>query len=353
MTGKNLCFVLVLFVALSACKKENLQNAPIDLTVSEGFINPIGFYSDKPTFSWKLPAGIKAQSAYSIAVASSPDLLPNKADLWESGKVESDQTLFVKYQGKALSSKDKIYWKVKFWDESGSESDWSETANLEIGLLNNNDWKGNWISLPTKELQEKDERGSLLFRPQYLRKEIVVDAEIISARLYITAKGVYEAFINGEKVGTDVMSPGWTPVTKSISTLTYDVTNLLDEGQNTIGAVVAEGWHSGRINLRETLKTAEHTPRLLCQLEIETKNGTKTIVSDGSWKVTQNGPIRISKIYDGETYDANYELGYWSKNDYNDSSWLDVAEQQVADSILLLPKRYEGAFCCSPNAMRQ
>ena len=342
MTGKNLCFALMLIVALSACKKENLQNTPIDLTVSEGFTNPNGFYSAKPSFSWKLPAGIQAQSAYSIAVASSPDLLPDKADLWGSGIVKSDQTLFVKYQGKSLSSRDKVYWKVKFWDESGSESKWSETANLELGLLSKSDWKGKWINIPAEELQEKDERGSLLFRPQYLRKEIVVDAEIISARLFITAKGVYEAFINGEKVGTDIMPPGWTPVAKSISTLTYDVTDLLNKGQNTIGAVVAEGWHSGRINLRETLKTAEHTPRLLYQLEIETKNGTKTIVSDGSWKVTQNGPIRISKIYDGETYDANYELGDWSKNDYNDSSWLDVAEQQVADSILLLPKRYEG-----------
>jgi len=342
MTGKNLCFALMLILALSACKKENLQNAPIDLTVSEGFFNPIGFYSAKPSFSWKLPARIKAQSAFSITVASSPDLLPDKADLWGSGKVVSDQTLFVKYQGKSLSSRDKVYWKVKFWDESGSESEWSETANLELGLLSNNDWKGKWISIPAKELKEKDERGSLLCRPQYLRKEIVVDAEIISARLYITAKGVYEAFINGEKVGTDIMPPGWTPVTKSISTLTYDVTGLLNKGQNTIGAVVAEGWHSGRINLRETLKTAEHTPRLLYQLEIETKNGTKTIVSDGNWKVTQNGPIRISKIYDGETYDANYELGDWSKNDYNDSIWLDVVEQQLADSILLLPKRYEG-----------
>ena len=337
------CFiVIIIIITIHSCNTENNIEAPFDLTVNEGFTNPVGFYNGSPAFSWKLPIGIQSQSAYSISVASSPDLLPNKADLWESGKVASDQTLFVKYQGKALSSKDKIYWKVKFWDESGSESKWSETAYLEVGLLSNNDWKGKWISIPAEELQEKDERGSLLFRPQYLRKEIMVDPEIISARLYITAKGVYEAFINGEKVGTDIMSPGWTPVTKSISTLTYDVTDLLNEGQNTIGAVVAEGWHSGRINLRKTLKTAEHTPRVLYQLEIETKNGTKTIVSDGSWKVSQNGPIRISKIYDGETYDANYELGDWSKNDYNDSSWIEVVEQQVADSILLLPKRYEG-----------
>jgi len=333
---------VLLLLTIAACHSSKESVAPHSLTVSEGFTNPLGFYDSSPTFSWKLPSDVQAQGAYSIVVASSPELLPGNADLWESGKVGSDQTLFVNFEGEKLSSKQKVYWQVKVWDNAGKASQWSETANLEPGLLNNEDWKGNWISIPAEELSEKDARGSLLFRPQYMRKEIKVDSKVKSARLYITAKGVYEAYINGHKVGTDVMSPGWTPVTKSISTLTYDVTQMLKEGENTIGAVVAEGWHSGRINLRSTKKSVEHTPRLLCQLEIETTEGTQTIVSDGSWKVTQNGPIRSSKIYDGETYDANYELGEWSNNGYDDSNWLVAAEQAVADSILLLPKRYEG-----------
>ncbi len=331
----------VLFIA-GSCLTNKKTPAPNCLTVSEGLTNPLGFYNTNPTFSWKLPAAIQAQSAYAISVSSSPDMLPGKADLWTSGKVDSDQSIYVKYKGKKLASKQKVYWQVKFWDSEGNESSWSETARFELGLLSNKDWKGNWISIPAEKLTEKDARGSLLFRPQYLRKEINVKSKIKSARLYITAKGVFEAYINGKKVGTDLMSPGWTPVAKSISTLTYDVTEMLKEGENTIGAVVAEGWHSGRINLRTTLKTEMHTPSLLYQLEIENEDGKQTIVSDGSWKVSQDGPIRSSKIYDGETYDANYELGEWSSNGYNDSKWIAVTEQAVADSILLLPKRYEG-----------
>jgi alpha-L-rhamnosidase len=330
-----------LLLVSAACNKDVINGAH-DLTVSEGFTNPVGFYDNNPTFSWKLPPDIQVQGAYSIVVASSPELLPDKPDLWESGKVDSEETLFVKYEGEKLSSRQKAFWQVMVWDQNGNESQWSETAHLELGLLNNKDWNGNWISIPAEALMEKDARGSLLFRPQYMRKEIKLNSRVKRARLYITAKGVYEAYINGTKVGTDVMSPGWTPVSKSISTLTYDVTDMLKEGENTIGAVVAEGWHSGRINLRSTLKTVEHTPRLLCQLEIEDADGTQTIVSDASWKVTQNGPIRSSKIYDGETYDARYELGEWSSNGYDDSNWLSVTEQGIADSILLLPKRYEG-----------
>lgn len=332
----------IMLLPFVSCNTNKGTLAPNKLTVSEGFINPIGFYDNSPTFSWKLPAEIQAQSAYSLVVASSPELLPNKADLWESGKIESDQTLFVKYGGEKLSSKQKVYWQVKFWDKEGQESKWSETAKFELGLLNNSDWQAKWISIPAGELTEKDSRESVLFRPQYLRKEIEVNSKVKSARLYITAKGVYEAYINGKKVGTDVMSPGWTPSAKSVSTLTYDVTDLLKDGENTIGAVVAEGWYAGRISMRSTKKTIEHTPRLLYQLEIESVDGTQTIVSDSSWKVTNQGPIRAAKIYDGETYDANFDLGDWKENGYNDSKWLNVSEQTIADTILLLPKRYQG-----------
>ncbi|WP_372775099.1 family 78 glycoside hydrolase catalytic domain [Mangrovibacterium sp.] len=336
----NFIWALVLLFIVS-CKMNNGSFVPGELTISEGLTNPIGFYDSSPTFSWKLPADVQAQSAYSIVVASSPELLPNKADLWESGRVETDQTLFVKYGGEKLLSKQKGYWQVKFWDNNGEESQWSETAHFELGLLNNSDWQGKWISMPTEQLTEIDERGSVLFRPQYMRKEVNVKSEVQRARLYITAKGVYEAYINGKKVGTDVMSPGWTP-NQSISTLTYDVTELLQEGENTLAAVVAEGWRSGRINLRSTPKTIEHTPALLYQLEIQNADGTQIIVSDTSWKVTNQGPIRVAKIYDGETYDANYELGDWNKNGYDDSTWFLVSEQAIADTVLLLPKRYQG-----------
>ena len=331
-------FVLAILIA---CSSKNEISAPSNLTISEGLTNPMGFYDNSPTFSWKLPEGFVAQGAYLIVVASSPDLLPNKADLWNSGKVDSDQTIFVQYAGAKFNSKQKGYWQVMFWDNNGNASQWSETASFELGLLHNSDWQGKWISIPTEELTEIDSRKSVLFRPQYMRKEINVTSKIKSARLYVTANGVYEAYINGQKVGTDVMSPGWTP-NKTMSTLTYDVTDMLMEGENTLAAIVAEGWRAGRINLRGTKKTTEHTPSLLYQLEIENTDGTQTIVSDNSWKVTNKGPIRIAQIYDGETYDANFDLGDWNKNGYDDSKWLPASEVAISDTIQLLPKRYQG-----------
>ena len=344
MVKKSITITLLLGIlfslVLSSFTKATINSAPTNLTISEGLINPIGFYDNLPTFSWKLPAGIDAQKGYAILVASSPKLLNTNPDLWNSGKVNSDQTLYIKYQGKKLSSRQKVYWKVKFWDKKGNDSQWSEVAYFELGLLHNSDWKANWISVPTSELNEISVKKSVLFRPQYLRKEVNLNSDVKKARLYITAKGVFEAYINGQKIGTDFMTPGWTPFDKNISTLTYDVTDMLQKGDNTISAVLAEGWHSGRIHLRRDA-TIEDAPYLLCQLEIETANGTQTIVTDKSWKVSINGPIRASNIYDGEIYDANYDLGNWKLNKYDDSKWLSVIEQKPVDSVLLLPKRYQ------------
>ncbi|MGB5419381.1 family 78 glycoside hydrolase catalytic domain [Algibacter sp.] len=333
---------MFIFILLLSCTANTVQEKPLELTVSEGFKNPLGFYNSKPSFSWQLPNGIALQTAYQIKVASQPEILQDNPDLWNSEKVNSDQTTFVKYEGIPLESRQKVYWQVKFWDTNKKASQWSEIASLELGLLENGDWKGKWISLPSNELNETDRHKQLLFRPQYMRKEIALNEKVKKARLYVTAKGVYDFFINGKKVGDDVMSPGWTPYKKRISTLTYDVTNLLEQGNNTLGATVAEGWYGGRVNLRYVNKTPEHRPHLLCQLEIETEEGIKTFVTDNSWKVTQNGPIRSSKIYDGEFYDANLELGEWSSNNYDHSKWLQVSEYKIADTIALLPKRFAG-----------
>ena len=333
--------LLTLLVGLfmNVCAQEAIR--PLELTVSEQFKNPIGFYDATPSFSWHLPQGIQLQTAYRIVAASHPDLLPNKPDIWNSGKVNSDQTLYVKYKGSELNSRQKVYWQVQFWDENGTKSAWSEVAHFELGLLKNSDWLGKWMSIPHDQLVEKDDKESLLFHPQYIRKEIKIDKAIKNARLYITAKGIYEAYINGKKVGTDIMPPGWVPYRKYIPTLTYDVTDLLKKGTNTIGFVVAEGWYAGKIYLRGGKKKQINTPALLCQLEVEHKSGKTVIVSDENWKVTQNGPIRIAKIYDGETYDANFELGNWYKNGYTDTRWHKVQTSAIDNAILLLPKRFE------------
>ncbi len=198
--------------------------APHSLVVAEGFQNPIGFYEHEPTFSWKLPLSdnVKSQSGYRIVVASDPELIPNKADLWDSRDVESDQSVWIKYNGSPLQSRQKAYWQVMFYDQDENSSVWSETASFELGLLNNKDWQAKWIALPAQIKSDTSAEGHSIFRPQYFRKDFILNSEIDQARLFITAKGVFEAQINGQKVGNDVMTPGWTPYKKRIETLSYD-----------------------------------------------------------------------------------------------------------------------------------
>ncbi|TNJ44971.1 family 78 glycoside hydrolase catalytic domain [Tamlana fucoidanivorans] len=343
---RNFFFVLVLsvlayFFAFSFINK-NIQ-APHSLTLSEGFNNPIGFYDSSPTFSWKLPVSenIKSQSAYRIVVATSEDLLPNHADLWDSKKQNSSQSTFVKYQGKALESRQKVYWQVRFWNQDENASDWSETNVFELGLLNNADWNAQWAGLDTAKDSIKGVRNFLMHRPQYLRKDFELTSDVASARLYITAKGVFDVYLNGKDVSDDVMTPGWTPYNHRIETLTYDVSEFLTSGKNALAVELASGWHSGRISRRTALYDNFESPKILCQLEIIMKDGSKqTIISDESWKGTTNGPIRLAGIYDGEVYDANFEMPNWNAVAFDYSNWEFVEVEALAKNVKLAPKRH-------------
>jgi alpha-L-rhamnosidase len=329
---------VVLLTIFSSCISEKGNIVPGDLTVNEGFTNPIGFYDVTPSFSWKLPVGVQSQIAYSIVVASSPDLLPGKADLWQSGKIETDQNLYVSYEGEKLSSGQNVYWQVKFWDNAGNESKWSEKAFFELGLLNQNEWTAKWISLPNEKAVEIHEIGKKVHKVQYLRKDIQLGKSIEKARLYITAKGLFEALLNGEKIGNDVLLPGWTSYQKRIETITYDVSSLLKTGENALGLELAEGWHSGRLIFRSY---AEFSPQVLAQLEVQYKNGDiETFITDNTWKGTANGPTLYSSIYDGECYDANFEMPDWSSPGFDDSSWETVTEQAISGAVKLFPKRH-------------
>ncbi|TBN02957.1 rhamnosidase [Hyunsoonleella flava] len=338
-----LTLLCVVFLSFISCKeKETIEKAK-DLTISEGFKNPLGFYDASPTFSWKLPVaeGVKHQSAYQIVVASSEDLLPDNADLWDSGKQMTDQSVWVKYQGKPLKSRQKVYWQVKYWNQDGEASAWSDINHFELGLLSNKDWQAQWIGLDTKKEKVMGSQDNIIHRPQYLRKGFELSNDVASARLYITAKGVFDVAINGEDVSDDVMPPGYTPYKERIETITYDVSDLIESGQNTIGVEVASGWHSGRLGWMKSYWSDTETPKILCQLELTMKDGSKeTIISDGSWKGTTNGPIRLSEIYDGETYDANLEMPNWSTNNFSDKDWQTVNAFPVTNDIRLEPKRH-------------
>ncbi|SEQ78678.1 alpha-L-rhamnosidase [Hyunsoonleella jejuensis] len=332
-----------IFLNIASCKEQVVLQDPQKLTISEGFENPLGFYDKTPSFSWQLPVseGVSSQSAYQIVVASSPDLLPDNADLWNSKKQETAQSTWVKYAGADLQSRQKVYWQVKYWNQDNEASKWSEISHFELGLLSNSDWKAKWIGLDTKKEKVLGSQENIIHRPQYLRKGFELSSDVASAKLYITAKGVFDVAINGEDVSDDVMPPGYTPYKERIETITYDVTDLIESGQNTIGVELAAGWHSGRLGWKKELWVDTETPKMIFQLELTMKDGSKEmILSDDTWKGTTNGPTRISEIYDGETYDANLEMPNWTTNNFDDKTWESINTFPVTNDIRLEPKRH-------------
>lgn len=319
---------------------------PHALQINEGFINPLGFYDASPRFSWQLPSEVKAQTKYHIVVATAPELLSSNPDLWNSQQVDSKQSTFIEYQGKPLSSRQKVYWQVRYWDQQKQASSWSKIAQFELGLLTNSNWSAKWIEIDTNQPIKLNQYKTPIHVPQHLRTEFLAEKKIKQARLYITAKGIFEAFINGQRVGDDILTPGYTPYEKRIETLTYDVTSQLEQGDNAFGIQLAEGWYAGRFGpKRHWHKKLDLTPKVLAQLEIEYVDGSKkTVITDNNWQATQNGPIRSAGLYDGERYDANFELtdtnGNWNQVGYDSSSWSEVKTSTLDAQVLLQPKRH-------------
>ncbi|MBD1388654.1 family 78 glycoside hydrolase catalytic domain [Neiella sp. HB171785] len=321
--------------------KADQQPAPVVLEVGEGFSNPIGYYESTPRFSWQLASDGAGhyQSAYQIQVAASAEGL-DRETLWDSGKVVSAQTSWIRYGGAPFDSRQQAVWRVRTWDENGQMSRWSEVQSIELGLLSNDDWQGQWIGHPDTELSQQPS-VQVLATPQYLRTEFALESAIKKARLYITAKGLFKPFINGQQVAPDdVMTPGWTPYDERIETLTYDVTSLLKTGDNVLAASLAGGWYSGRV---ADLMALDHQlpPRLLAQLEVTFSNGERQIIgSDASWKASQQGPIQFASTYDGERYEQRLEMAGWSDSNFDDSDWQQAVVEPILPTIKLAPKRH-------------
>jgi alpha-L-rhamnosidase len=456
--------------------------------------DPVGIDTLKPRFSWILACGERGQkqTAYQILVAGSNDNLDkNSGDVWDSGKVKSNQSVQVEYGGKELKSKTKYFWKVNVWDKDGNLCDNGQSATFETGLINASDWLAYWIEVPYRlpaiprrvkglngyhclAAKDPNEQKWLMFdlhnvfsinkirlfpaRPfdytvdkpgflfpvrykidvsmtgdfsdstcvadftkndisnpgdnfveclfdavecrfvkltvtrlanreadvyayalaeveiyddanniapnamvtasdsiengawsvknindnknksqkpapaysdpapaSYFRKEFTAGKAIKKARVYSSSLGVYELYINGKRIGDDILSPGWTNYDKRVQYQVYDVASELVQGKNVIGATCAEGWYGGRILQAVEREGRRLRPKLIVQLEIEYGNGAvKNIVSDFTWKGTTDGPVRASCIYDGEIYDARMEMPGWNTIDYNDSNWSAV-----------------------------
>lgn len=287
--------------------------------------NPIGLDVTAPRFSWQARASQKGmkQISYQLIVSSSKALLEKgKGDLWNSGKVLSGQSVHIVYSGKPLQSRKTYFWKVKVWSDK-NEEDWSEPSSFTMGLMNASDWKGKWIGLDRAFPWDSVTKFSRL-SARYNRKEFETTKQVRSATVFIAGLGLYELYINGNKIGDQVLAPAPTDYSKTVLYNTFDVTEKIKNGRNTIGTILGNGRFFA---MRQNYKPQKwHTfgfPKMLLQLEIVyTDDSRQMIVSDGSWKSTADGPIRTNNEYDGEEYDATRELHGWNVNGYNDSKWI-------------------------------
>ncbi|HSU53687.1 MAG TPA: glycoside hydrolase family 78 protein [Candidatus Dormibacteraeota bacterium] len=295
--------------------------------------NPQGIDEAHPRLSWRVesPERGQKQTAYQIFVASSEkQLSSNRGDLWDSGKVPSDQTVNLSYAGKPLVSQQRCFWKVKVWDKDGKPSS-SDVRTWSMGFMNPSDWKADYISFRDKTPVFTNRASLFLPAARQYRKQFAAAKQIRRATVYATALGIYELLVNGQTVADARFAPGWTDYRQRAYYNTYDVTHLLEKGTNALGAWVADGWYSGYVGFglltgigteRIGRYTYGKTPAFMAQLEIEYADGTReTVVTDKSWKVTGDGPIQQADFLMGEFYDARKEMPGWSIAGFDDSTW--------------------------------
>jgi alpha-L-rhamnosidase len=311
-------------------------------------VDPMGIDERVPRLSWALESEGRGQvqSAYRILAASSEeDLEAEENILWDSGRVESGRSLGVEYEGEALRSGSRCVWRVRVWDGAENASPFSEPAVFEMGLLERSDWGGAWISAgkdPDKDFEppsgdEYDDLANGLTPSPYLRKEFPLDKQVRRARLYTTARGVYELYVNGDRVGEDVLAPGWTDYDRRVQYQTYDVTGLLGRGPNVLGAILGDGWFAGFFGFDPKHRGAHYgaRPQLLAQLHVEYDDGsTQSIATDGSWR-RSTGPILYSDLLVGESYDARKEMPGWAEPGFDAAGWYGVEVEEIGDTNLV------------------
>jgi alpha-L-rhamnosidase len=328
----SIVIFLLFFITIGYSKEPDLKITNLKCAY---LINPIAIESQHPTISWQLTSVHKAKSqkAYHILVASSIALLGrNIGDYWDSHIVNSSNSTQVIYQGKALSSRKKVYWKVMVWDEKNVPSDWSSVASWSMGLLDAADWKAKWIG----SFIDPNPDSAISYPAPYFRKDFTLKKKIKQAVAYVSGLGFYELFLNGKKIGDQVLAPAVSnydkrPLknllypyddqsTQRVYYNTFDITGSLISKDNALGIILGNGWYNQRDRTVEG-KMWYDVPKLIFQLEITYTDGTSEVIgSDNKWK-TNNGPLLTNGIFTGEKYDARSELGAWNKPGYNDSNW--------------------------------
>ena len=335
MSTKSI-FIICLFICnLFVMNAQTAIKPGITNLRTEYKINPVGIDVQQPRLSWEIISDRRnvVQTNYQIRVAATiEDLKSGNNLLWNTGKVNSDQSIHLPYKGPALKSGQRVYWQTRIWDDNDIPSEWSKIVYWEIGLLHPSDWQASWIS----KANEQDNSGSLPC--PVFRKEFTIDKKISSARAYVTCLGLYEMELNGQKVGNQVFTPGWTSYNNRLQYQTYDITQYLKTGKNAIGATVGNGWYRGFLGWKDNHNTYGNKQALLMQILIRYKDGSSGIIgTDATWK-TSTGPILLSEIYHGETYDARLEKDGWSRTGYNDKNWAKAIIINHPKDILVAPE---------------
>jgi alpha-L-rhamnosidase len=301
----------------------------------DGRPSPTGIDNPQPRLSWIIQSdqANTTQQSYELRAAlTDADVRRGRKLVWNTGRVSSSQSVHIPYQGEPLESHQRIYWQVRVTDNHGEKSKWSETAYFEMGKLNSNDWKADWIT-PTWEEDPKKSEPS-----PYLRKEFSLEKTIKQARLYISCQGLYQVEVNGLRVGDQEFTPGWTSYDTRLQYQTYDITPLLVQNQNAIGIVLGDGWFRGNLGWIDGRNNWGEKLAVIAEIDVTYTDGTMaTLSTDESWKAT-TGPILESDIYNGEFYDANKELTGWSKAGYDDSGWQGTVKMEISKEKLIAPE---------------
>ncbi len=328
--------------------------SPTDLKV-EHMAGPNSIDVAKPRLSWvNTPKNDEVkgekQTAWQIRVATSEKDL-NNPDLWDSGKVENEYSYLVRYEGSPLASGMDCWWQVRVWDKEGKASKWSEPAHWIMGIMNEGEWKAEWIGAPWHSEDYDGKNMRMPMGPQHrgakpkyedkpapmFRKSFELEKKPVSAKAFVTGLGYFEFYANGQRIGDECLAPNFTNYTHrpglkenfisvdgdkfgayKVMYLTYDLTDVLTKGDNAVGLLVGNGWY----NTHGTRwPQAYGSPRMICQILLTYSDGsTELVTSDTSWKVKES-PILMNDEYRGELYDANRAINDWCEASYDDSKW--------------------------------
>ncbi len=333
MTIYSKRFKFLIFFGCFVFHFGNVSAQPVSVSslTCEYQVNPLGIDVSNPRFGWILSSAERGQRQTAYELIVSTDLRKIKRGIgntWSAGKVATDQSVHVEYQGEPLESFTRYYWRVRAYDKDGAASAWSDVNWFETAALADRDWRGDWIGdgrAPfTQDADFYGEDRNPLFRKSFDAKK-----RIASARMYISGLGYYEAYLNGKKVGDRVLEPGWTAYDKEVLYAVYDVTDQLQKGDNRVGVMLGNGWYNplplrfwGAYNWRDALATGQ--PKVKAMIRMEYRDGSVEVIpTDNTWQ-TAPGPIVKNSIYLGEHHDARLEDPNWSTVKGSQEGWINA-----------------------------